>query len=893
MKKFLIFLSIALFLGAMWFTYDKWEKNARLSAWSFIPANSILVYESNEPLRSFADIEQTDVWANLSYVPGFRDISSSKRLLDSLSPSGSIDDLFKGTDMLAALNNTGSSTFDFVYVVNLKNLSRQTFVGKAEQYFQLAGSRRKTRVYNGITITEITNGQQAFSFMIYKQYFVGSFSGFLVEDAIRTVEDPKKLGFLSNHPELIPLTKLTKDQGNVYLNGNKIGDVVKLFNKRPPAINFAKSSFLDLKAENDFINLSGFTFAKEKGQYLNLFKNIESGGFDIIEIIPNNTSWFCHFSAKKPTMLGQAFLDYYGQNSPGALSLQKKTLGQHNFDINYTYRLIDDEMALLNLEGTSRKLLILEVKDMDETLRFFKSPGEGNPAKRSDSVYAGHVIRQLPVKGYPYALLGELGKGFEEAYYLSFRNYLVMSNFRQELKNFLDAVTNEDTWPKSINVSNFLQLTNSESCFSLFVNTPRAWKEMTDNMKPEWKDFFLKEKSTFRRLEFAAFQFSAIDDKFYTNVTLFQPNFHKKAIPEKIKTLNSISLPAPILSKPWIMENQNKQREILVQDSSRQLYLVGAGFSVLWNVNIREPIIGKPIQLDYFKNGKSQYAFATESAIHLIDNAGQYVPEFPKSLSGVKIKDFNVIDYDNSKKYRFAIIDKTGKVFLTDKNVKPLDGWNPKQFDSPLSHAPIHKRISGRDIFIVSEHSGKVWMLNRRGRPIAGYPVDLASKQVNKPNIRLGNKLEDASVTILSENGELFEYSFTGKLLGRRQLYKPSVESKFEIVHNIAGEDFKLARRAGGALEILDTSGTALFSKDFHAPGQLHIQYYNLGGGQEFMAVTDPFSSRLYFYGMDGNLLTENPLPGTNPVSLLQFGSEYKVYRAVGNTLEALQLSFD
>lgn len=899
MKKFLIFLSIVLLLGAGYFTYDQWIKNADLSNWSFIPDNSLMVYESNTSLRSLQEIQQTDLWTNLAYVPSFRKINNSIDLLDSISVEGAFINKFGQTNTLIALNNTGSSSFDFLFVVDLKNLSQQTFINEVLEYFSDSGAIRKSRTYDNVTITEISVGAQTFSFILYKHYFVGSFSAFLVEDAIRTVQDGAA-DFQSQNPELITLTKLARDQGNLYFNAARVADVLSIFSTSYD-FKIAKSAFMDLKVANEFINLNGFTFTNDDSQYLNIFKGIESGGFDILEIIPTNTSWFYHISAAQPASLGESLMTYYQQESPETIALQQDILRDYDFDINYTYRLLDDEMAVLTLEGndtkTANKLLILEVNDMSETLRYFGAVAEREFAKTGDSIYVEtydtYSIQKLPVRNYPKALLNDLGEGFEDIFYLPFRNYLVMSSSPDNLKRLIVSIENENTWTKSISINDFLEQTNQQSCLSFFMNTSRAWRQMTAGMKPEWKDFFKDEEVTFRNLDLAAFQFSALDDKFYTNITLYQPSLPNRAIPESINTLHSITLPSDITSKPWIVTNHNnKQREVLVQDSSYQLFLIGTDFSALWDIPIKEPIIGTPIQVDYYKNGKLQYAFATESAVHIIDRTGKYLPEFPKGLSKVKIKDFNVIDYDNSKKYRFAITDDTGKMYLTDKNVKPLKGWNPKKFKSALYQAPIHKRIAGKDVFVIVEETGKVSLLDRRGRSLSGFPINIESSLASTVQIRTANSLNNTAITLLNTNGEVFEYSFTGKVLKRDQLYKPAVSSQFQLISNTAGNGYKMVRITENQIEILDQTGITLFTKEFNEPESLHFQYYELGAGKEFIVIVDPLSAYLYFYNLEGNLLTGSPLAATNPIALMQYDNSYRVYRVIDNALEVISVSF-
>ncbi len=420
-----------------------------------------------------------------------------------------------------------------------------------------------------------------------------------------------------------------------------------------------KSAFLDLKVGDKTANLTGFSFVDQPTQFLSNFRTSSGAEFDIANIIPIEASWFYHFSTKDPAALGTSLQQYYQATAPDVLKYQAKLLKDADFDVNYTFNLMDEEIGLITMEsaatGEHHQLLILEVNDMGEALKFFNSAGERHMLTTGDTLYheqyGNYEIRKLPVANFPYALLGNLARGFEDSYYLQYRNNLVFSNNLQQLKNFTISIENEGTWTKSLRISHFLDQTNKEASFSLFVNTPRAWNQLLSGLKPSWKDYLAEHQFSFKNLEFLAFQFSTVDDKFYTNLTIYQPNLPIRSIPERIKTLRSITLPDFIKTKPWLVTNHNnKLKEVFVQDTANNVYLIGSDFSVIWDKSISAPIISDVRQIDYYKNGKLQYIFATKEAVHILDRTGAYLPEFPKKLAQIKeIEHFGIIDYDNTK----------------------------------------------------------------------------------------------------------------------------------------------------------------------------------------------------------------------------------------------------
>ncbi|MEQ8474478.1 MAG: hypothetical protein RIC35_24990 [Marinoscillum sp.] len=904
MKKFLIFLAIVLLIGTGYFTYDKWVKHSDLSLWSFVPNNAIAIYESDSPLSVLEEIKESKVWKNLSYIRSIANIEESINILDTLAGQGNFKTFFKENPALIALNVTSSKTFDFLYIVEIKNLSQQSFISKAQAYFNDKDYTKRTRIYEGFTITELINGEtnQSFTYIFYKNYFIGSFSAFLVEDAIRTVGADSEFGFQAYNPELRTLTKLEQDQGNLYLNMKRVVSLINVASESSYTFSLAKNSFVDLKVTDDLINLTGFTFLDDPDQFLSSFANSNGASFDMAEIIPNNTSWFYHFSSENMVELGSKMNEYHLKKDPQVIAHQQLLLKENDFDVNQTYNLLDEEIGLLTLEssvtGRKNQLFILEMNDMGEALRFFNSVGERKMQKTGDTLYheqyGDYEIRKLPVPEFPYALLGSVASGFSESFYLQFRNYLIFSNSLQQLKNLTFSIEDEATWTKSIRINRFLSRTNKEANFSFFVNTPRAWNQLLKSLKPEWVDIFDEFQFSLKNLEFLAFQFSAVDDKFYTNINVYQPDLPNRTIPERINTIHSLTLADYITTKPFLVINHDdKSREVFIQDTTNSVYLIDKSFNVLWDLPIDEPIKGDVRQIDYYNNGKMQYLFTTKSGVHIVDRTGKYIPEFPKKLVDNKpINHFNVIDYDNSKRYRFAITDENGAVYLTDKNLKPLEGWNPRKFNSPLAQAPVHRRINGKDVIIVLQTNGKLWQLSRRGENYPGFPKDVESNITNPMFIKNANSLEDATISLLTNSGEIIEIAMDGDLVRRDQLYKPGTETKFKLMPDVTGDTYVILRQTGTRYEVLDATGETLFEKDYFTKSELITQYYQLGRGIEFIIFVDPGGSFLYMYDRNGNLATGRPLASSCPISIMQYENEFQIYRAVDRNLELISVSF-
>ena len=855
------------------------------------------------PMSTLTEVRETGIWKNLSSLDILVNLEKHLQTLDTISGEGGFNHVFENSATLISLHGISSEDFDFLFIVDIDNLSKHAFVSRALSAFEKKGFSQRSREYLDFTVTEIKPNAShgSFTYIFHKNYFIGSFSAYLVEDAIRTVSQGEHPSFEEATPELKNLSKLDMDQGNVYFNFNRYATLINGVSSDDRNINLAKSAYLDLQVKDASLNLSGFTFVNGNTDYLSVFQQNPGPSFDMAEIIPMETSSAYHINLSAPKEFSKKLELYLVKNDSKAIQRRNSFLDKSDFDVSFTYDLVDGEMALVNLEpirqGDHDMFLFLEINDMGEALRYYNSLGEREAQSNGDTVYVetfgNYEIRKLPLEEYPYALLGKIAEGFENTFYLQYRNYLVFSNNLLQLKNLTIAIENEDTWTKSLRIKKMLDLSNQSANLSLFINTQRAWNASLSELKPSWRNFAEEHRSHIRNLEFVALQFSAVDDKFYTNLTAYQPNAPNKNAPNEIKTLQSSEFAGDIITKPYVITNHSTRRkEVVVQDSTFQVYQLAADFTYNWSLNVGEAIISDISQIDYYKNGKLQIIFATKRKIHIIDRLGEYVAGFPKNIPGDRdLAHLAIIDYDNSRNYRFALATTKGEVYLTDKDVNALDGWSPLVFDSPLSQAPRHYRIGKRDVIVIVQTNGKVNAMERRGEPMKNFPLDVKSDLEGDFFVRETNDMKSSAIHLITTQGESLEFSLEGKLLNRTQIYKPDAQTNFTLLRDIASESFLIIKQTQRKYEILNEAGSTLFEKDYFSDHPLMMQYYKLGGGNNYVVFVDSSGNYLYLYDLSGKLMTARPLTASTPISMLRFDNQFHIYRAAGKSLELISLS--
>ncbi|MEQ8810363.1 MAG: hypothetical protein RIE59_14930, partial [Imperialibacter sp.] len=267
MKRFIIFIIILVIGGGAFVAYKTYFERGNISLWTLVPDNALAVYESTSPMNAWAAFTSSNIGKGLQSIAAFKRPGQMLSKLDTiLGGNEQTATLFKDKTFLASLHSVGSQSLDFLLLVDLPTLDSRGKMDDILAYFsEKNGYTISNRTYQGYTISELTSQKtkDLFTFIYYKNFFIGSFTPFLVEDAVRNIETAG-LGFFDKNIGLLTLSRLQNDQGNLYVNTDKLdrlGDTFineKLLDLRTTA-SLGSSSFLDIKVTEPQLLMNGFT----------------------------------------------------------------------------------------------------------------------------------------------------------------------------------------------------------------------------------------------------------------------------------------------------------------------------------------------------------------------------------------------------------------------------------------------------------------------------------------------------------------------------------------------------------------------------------------------------------------------------------------------------------
>ncbi|UII27058.1 hypothetical protein LVD15_01080 [Fulvivirga maritima] len=901
MKRIALIITILCAIAVSGYLYfQKSFFSEKIDLWDRVPSNTIMVYESKNLVERWNHFLETPIWKSLSEAEDFAKIKTNLELLDSIGGSeGRIDKLIKASNTLISMQVTGKNTFDFTYYLDLSSVESQNIATGILDGFKEKSSIEK-RMYQGYELTEITSDGRTFTYLIDRNVFIGSFTPFLVEDVVRLMDGDGAEKFIDVNNEIFQMPKLAKDDGNLYLNINNFSQFIGAFQMSDlrkgsrKVSKFGKSIFLDLSVNEDKVLFNGFT-TTEEGDFLNTFKDQEPSSSSLKYFVPNLTATLFRYSFSDALSWQKKVKEYWTKYSPDYLKERAQFEKANEFKFDELYAWLGKEVALASVEtfGTSKetKLVYASANDINQALNQLNTFSESLAKVEGDSVYvekfSSQDIRELKVESFPKYAFGPLFSGFDECYYTVLSDYIVFGNSIQALKQLITDIEGENTWGRSVAFNKFLDSNLEEANVNLIFNTQSLWSGLLADLDPSWREYAQKYGAIFKGFRLGSLQFSRLDDSFYTSLALAFEKQQYIVKNQYFKPLVSYESNIPLITKPFVVKNHvDNSLETFVQDSAYNISLISSEGELLWIDSIGQPIISDVEQVDFYKNGKLQYFFATPERMHIIDRLGNYIDGYPVKVEADRIQFASVVDYDKSKRYRFLIGTERGNLYLYNKEGVALEGWTPRETTGKLATAPFHVRVRGRDCIVAIQQDGNVNVMNRRGEMMKGFPLKLGVRFDTKPFLQYGSDFSKTVLTLLSREGKLIQMNLEGKVLKSDQLYQPTKQTSFQLVQDALSKTYLIVRQDLGRVVLLNTKGEEILSKDYLSSGELKVQFYNFSPDNKIYAITDQQQGFTYIYDQNGELVNAQPLDSEFEIATLFFenNNKYQVYSISGKS---------
>ncbi|WP_299366551.1 ribonuclease HII [Winogradskyella sp.] len=563
---------------------------------------------------------------------------------------------------------------------------------------------------------------------------------------------------------------------------------------------------LDLNFSEKHIKYNGIISSGDSiRHYVDCFKNTIPQKTNSLRATPSNTN----------SLLSIAFDDFSIFNKNLSQLKQLEIDSTQSF-LNFTNEiaLTDDAIILhsldpdLVLETIEEKSYIETYRDIDiyefGTTEFFKS-------------------RLLPFIS------------FEQAkYFLNYDDFIIFSDSTETLKKILSSILSNNTIANTDAFKNISENISDEASILIFKNAKALSNVLGTNTKG-----------------YDANVVQFVYENNYAHVNGAIQEFNKRAPSNSVSEAFTTSIDAPILFSPQTVKNHiTKANDIVVQDIDNVLYLISSSGNILWKKQLQGKILGKIEQIDMYKNGRLQLAFATPKRLYVLDRNGNDVSPFPYKFNDEITQPLSVFDYDKRKNYRL-LITQGKNLLMYDARGKSVNGFNYKTNGSDISTQPKHFRIGNKD-YIAFTTGDKLNILNRQGR----IRIDVKEKIRFSENELYLYKNKFTSTNTL---GQLVQVNTKGNLS------KKNLDLTDE--HHIVTTSKTLVSMTENRLNIKSKS----IDLDYGEYTEPRIFYLN---DKIYVTTTDIQSKKVYLFDSQAKPIPNFPVFGTSAAELQKLDKE-------------------
>lgn len=330
--------------------------------------------------------------------------------------------------------------------------------------------------------------------------------------------------------------------------------------------------------------------------------------------------------------------------------------------------------------------------------------------------------------------------------YINIDDFFVFANEEELLKTIITNIQNGSTYNTDTNYSNLQKSLSDESSLLVIANSKQLESILESTFNETVTSLNLSNH------KFSGFQIVQDDGFVHINTAIKKDKSRRQQ--NTISEEFNVSLEFDILTNPqFVINHRTKQKDIVVQDINNNLYLISNKGKVLWKKQLQGTILGSIEQVDLYKNGRLQLAFATPNRVYILDRNGKDVSPFPLKFNNEITQPLSVFDYDNNKNYRFVVA-QNNVLIMYDKNGKRVNGFKYQSTSNDIITQPKHFRINNRD-YIVFAAGKTLKVLNRRGqsRINVNERIDFSGNDIYKYN---------DVFTTTTKSGELVQINLSG-----------------------------------------------------------------------------------------------------------------------------------
>jgi hypothetical protein len=886
----LISLFIILTLGGIYFYFRNYRTPGGNPV-KAIPSDAAFFFVYNPVNSSPTELIGNSYWKTLGVAPAINRMTRNFNFIDSLINKNELfAEYFAQSPVFISAHVIGAGDFDFLILKGIDgNNSDEKIDGLIQE---LAGESAtiETRNYDGNNIREILlPGNRIFAYTIVKGIFMGSFTTFLVEDALRQV----KLGKPSVQDYEFLDSRSSTSSNKLFISFDNFSSFLSLFTNpattaRITALkNYAGWSVFEVESYSSRINFSGYLTNNDSLKFIHSLAGQEPVEKKLIEILPLKTASFLYFGLSD-------FRTHYMQ-----LSRQHESSNRNNKTLQALsdkYK-IEIEEQMLDWIGNEYALLITEpagvnydnnsygifhAKDIKEARKKLRALSQAVDKKYTNSTleesYNKHTIGYIRLQGVLPAMFGLPFSRITKMYYTTLNEYVVFANQASSLRSIIDDYEAGNLLRKEEGIMNKFSGMPLTANLIFYSDVARSQYIFRNAASSKWKQLSDKYSNVISGINSLTYQVNMTGDftEHYANISFKKEGSYGTSLLFAVEADTSVSMEPLLTTDP-----SGIVKQIVFQDDANNLYLTGNDGNIIWTQEIDGKIQGKIYEVDLFKNNSRQFLFNTPTHLHMLDSEGKPVGNYPIRLPAPASNGSVVVYFKDNKDPVIYIACENGRVYAYQIGGRPLAGWNFPATEGKITEQVLPFNFKGRDLLLIHDNTGKVSVVNRLGEP--GIPISQKFQIALNSNICLPSEQDSSFLFVTTDStGSIIHVSPWGTVRSiPLNISNPSHSFIYEDADADGKKDYIFLE--GNELIAYNQELVMIYRKKLQNNMSGKIQSYILPGKLKVIGMISVEDNKIWLYKLDGTLYDGFPLKGSSPFVIDEINLDGKKNIIVGS----------
>lgn len=847
---------VILLLVAGGFLYYQYYRGESSKAFEAVPSDVAWLISVDPSSGNLQQLARTGFFKEHDSVPVLDSWYKSLIRLDSVMVNNTVmKDIFKDSPLIISGHVTGPNSFSELFYIRLVGANPDGEADELVKALLHSTDEIQLRNYNGVDIREMTTSdRQTFSWTVSKGMFIGSFTPYLVEDAIRQQRSAK-----SPSPAL-RLLPFTEGKEKSLLVAIRYSGFYKWVSsqlnvqagiKMDALQRVGDWSIAKMDLHPNQITFQGTTIVNDSSQFLSLFSEQKSVAIKVTSIMPSRTAAAVVWGISDPQLWLSNLESYLNRTASGPDEI-KRNAGYRKYFSGW----MGNEISLIVTQPVStgndnHYFTAISVKNeavCKKQLSDLSATVAGS--SNAEESYNGYAIRYIPVSDVLPDVFGPLFGRMNRCYYTIINGYFLASNQVSSLRGYINDIKTNNLLNTDPRFSSLVSAVPQQGSLFFYGSIPQSEKIFRSVAAPQWVSWLAKYSEKLKSWNGLVLNIASKDGVFNTNGCL---GYYDDGVKGPHLVWNT-KLDTTISAGPFIPVKDGDL--IFAQDERLQLYALGRDGVVKWKKTLESNIKGKVNAIDMYGTGDHQYLFNTGSFIYLLDSTGANVGNYPIRLPAGASAGMSLLPLNPSVDGQFFIPCSNMRLYGYSYTGKPLDGFSTIKLQDVVQMPVWLSTLNGVSYLTINDKSGTCFFADKKG----DRKFTLKEKLVDIKESAIFAPADTLSLFMFSQNGVVKVAKADGITADLFSSQQTDISSILPIDVNGDNEnDFVVF--TPGEIQATTADGVVIFKYKTDAGELTDASILTLQGKSliTFRGVTD---NRFYLLNRNGTLYEGFPQAG-------------------------------